>query len=117
MGASTDALRLSAAPFPIPAHQTGRAQTRAIYASGDAGRNPSELSRAGDHHRPHHPFEGLSLEVLRQVRMPAGLQFILMVICAVEAHPTSPFHSRYRKEARFCAFDPVRSASPTPIWI
>src|SRR5471030_63970 len=29
--------------------------------------------------RPHHPFEGQSLEVLRQVRMPAGLQFVLFL--------------------------------------
>jgi hypothetical protein len=29
--------------------------------------------------RPHHPFEGQSLEVLRQARMPAGLQFVLIL--------------------------------------
>ena len=29
--------------------------------------------------RPHHPFHGQSLEVLRQVRMPAGLQFVLFL--------------------------------------
>ena len=29
--------------------------------------------------RPHHPFERLSLEVLRQVRMPAGSQFVLIL--------------------------------------
>ena len=29
--------------------------------------------------RPHHPFHGQSLEVLRQARMPAGLQFVLIL--------------------------------------
>ena len=29
--------------------------------------------------RPHHPFEGQSLEVLRHARMPAGLQFVLIL--------------------------------------
>src|SRR5919199_1724812 len=29
--------------------------------------------------RPHHPFEGQSLEVLRQARMPAGLQLLLIL--------------------------------------
>ena len=29
--------------------------------------------------RPHHPYHGQSLEVLRQVRMPAGLQFVLFL--------------------------------------
>ena len=29
--------------------------------------------------RPHHPFEGQSLEVLRQARMPDGLQFVLIL--------------------------------------
>ena len=29
--------------------------------------------------RPHHPFEGQSLEVLRQARMPNGLQFVLIL--------------------------------------
>jgi hypothetical protein len=29
--------------------------------------------------RPHHPFDGQSLEVLRQARMPAGLQFVLIL--------------------------------------
>ena len=29
--------------------------------------------------RPHHPFEGQSLEVLRKVRMPAGLHFVLIL--------------------------------------
>src|SRR5262249_10299930 len=29
--------------------------------------------------RPHHPFYGQSLEVLRQARMPAGLQFVLIL--------------------------------------
>src|SRR5215217_4788770 len=29
--------------------------------------------------RPHHPFEGRALEVLRQVRMPAGLQLVLFL--------------------------------------
>ena len=29
--------------------------------------------------RPHHPFEGQSLEVLRQARMPYGLQFVLIL--------------------------------------
>src|SRR5438477_4176673 len=29
--------------------------------------------------RPHHPFEGQSLEVLRRVRMRAGLQFVLIL--------------------------------------
>ena len=29
--------------------------------------------------RPHHPFHGQSLEVLRQARMPGGLQFVLIL--------------------------------------
>src|SRR6185503_7934558 len=29
--------------------------------------------------RPHHPFHGQSLEVLRQARMPSGLQFVLIL--------------------------------------
>ena len=29
--------------------------------------------------RSHHPFEGQSLEVLRQARMPDGLQFVLIL--------------------------------------
>src|SRR5438128_10669643 len=29
--------------------------------------------------RPHHPFQGQSLEVLRQARMPGGLQFVLIL--------------------------------------
>ena len=29
--------------------------------------------------RPHHPFEGQSLEVLRHARMPGGLQFVLIL--------------------------------------
>src|SRR5471030_2171643 len=29
--------------------------------------------------RPHHPFEGQPLEVLRQARMPTGLQFVLIL--------------------------------------
>src|SRR5439155_8268630 len=29
--------------------------------------------------RPHQPFHGQSLEVLRQARMPAGLQFVLIL--------------------------------------
>ncbi|MBL8223425.1 MAG: hypothetical protein JNL62_29605, partial [Bryobacterales bacterium] len=29
--------------------------------------------------RPHHPFQGQSLEVLRQARMPAGLQLVLIL--------------------------------------
>src|SRR3954454_22921921 len=29
--------------------------------------------------RPHHPFQGQSLEVLRQARMPDGLQFVLIL--------------------------------------
>ena len=29
--------------------------------------------------RRHHPFEGQALEVLRQARMPGGLQFVLIL--------------------------------------
>src|SRR6266567_7956158 len=29
--------------------------------------------------RPHHPFQGQSLEVLRHARMPGGLQFVLIL--------------------------------------
>jgi Family of unknown function (DUF5372) len=29
--------------------------------------------------RPHHPFQGQSLEVLRQARMPGGLQFLAIL--------------------------------------
>jgi hypothetical protein len=29
--------------------------------------------------RPHHPFQGQSLEVLRRARMPGGLQFVLIL--------------------------------------
>ncbi|MBZ5726311.1 MAG: Y4bD/Y4pK family protein [Acidobacteriia bacterium] len=60
-------------------------------AAGAADRGPlhRRTPRHTTHHqhfpervaitRPHHPFHGQSLEVLRQARMPAGLQFVLIL--------------------------------------
>jgi len=55
--------------------------------------------------RPHHPFHGQSLEVLRQVRLPAGLQFVLFL----------PDGSKSLIPADWTDFKPASCAPQAPV--
>src|SRR3954454_4521886 len=76
-------------------------------------RNPSHtthLQRFPEHviiTRPHHPFEGQSLEVLRQARMPGGLQFVLIL----------PDGSKSLIPADWTDFKATSCATQTPVLV